>query len=477
MRDHSIDTVRAVAIGGVVGGHWLVTGLYLDAHGVLRQASPLTAMPWLAPASWLFQTLGLFFFTAGFAAAHSVPATGSAPSPRPSRSIRSTHPGHSGRSASSTHSAHPGRSAHSGHSARSAHPGRSAQSSRSFHSSRSAHSGHSSHFPRSAHSSHSARSGRGAALGRLIRPVALLVGLWTAGLAAAAAAGVPGPTLRTIAVLVVSPLWFLLPYVVLTAATRPLIRLLDRTAPAATRAQLPVARAGIPAAAARAGVPVVARAGMRAAATRAGVLVAGRAGMRAVAARAGVPVVALAGVPVVALADLRLVPGWVAVPAAWSVPWILGVALARGRLRGGSGLMIAGVTGMAALILVLGYPASAVGVPGQGRSNLAPPSLLAVALAIAQIGIFLMVRPRLTRAHRLIATMNRRALPIYLTHQSVLVVVTAVAGLSGARPAGLLTEPTNPVWAAQRLLWLPVLAAVLVTLVALPVSRSRVRVP
>jgi hypothetical protein len=328
-RDHSVDAVRAVAIGGVVGGHWLVTGLYLDQHGVLRQASPLAVMPWFAPVSWVLQTLGLFFFAGGFAAA---------------------------------------------------------------------------------------RSGRRLDLRRLGLPVAALVGLWAAGLSVAAAAGVPRGTLRTIGVLVVSPLWFLLPYVALTVATPSLTRLVDRTG----------------------------------------------------------PVVALAGVPVVALADLRLVPGWTAVPAAWSVPWILGVALARGRLRGGPALAVTGITSMAVLIVALNYPASAVGVPGQGRSNLDPPSLLAVALATAQIGLFLMVRGRLMRPNRALTAVNRRALPIYLSHQSVLVLVTAVAALAGTRPAGLLTAPDGPAWAALRLLWLPLFGAVLATLAAFRPTRSRV---
>jgi hypothetical protein len=118
-----------------------------------------------------------------------------------------------------------------------------------------------------------------------------------------------------------------------------------------------------------------------------------------------------------------------------------------------------------------------VGVPGQGRSNLDPPSLLAIALACAQIGVFLLIRPRLTRRSPALAAVNRRALPVYLTHQSVLVLVTVTAALAGTRPAGLLTRPDGPLWAAERFLWLPVFAAVLVTLVALPAVRSRVRVP
>ena len=53
----------------MVLGHWLVTAIVLGPDGALRTASPLDAVPVLRPASWLFQTLGLFFLVAGFAAA------------------------------------------------------------------------------------------------------------------------------------------------------------------------------------------------------------------------------------------------------------------------------------------------------------------------------------------------------------------------------------------------------------------------
>ena len=52
----------------MVLGHWLVTAIVLGPDGALRTASPLDAVPVLRPASWLFQTLGLFFLVAGFAA-------------------------------------------------------------------------------------------------------------------------------------------------------------------------------------------------------------------------------------------------------------------------------------------------------------------------------------------------------------------------------------------------------------------------
>ena len=340
-RDRTIDAARAVAIVGVVGGHWLVTGLSLGPDGVLRQASPLAAMPAFARVTWVLQTLGPFFFAGGYAAA---------------------------------------------------------------------------------------RSGRRPALpGRLARPLAGLLGAWALVLAVSAAAGVPTGTLRTIATLVVSPLWFLLPYLALGAATGPLVRLVDRAGPA---------------------------------------------------------VVAVLAVAVVAACDLGLIPGWPAVPAAWSVPWVLGVALARGRLGGArAGLILAaaGALGLAFLVGVAGYPACAVGVPGDARSNLDPPSLVAVALAAAQIGVFLVVRGRLgngrpgpggragTGPWPAIAALNRAALPIYLQHQSVLILVTAAAALICPAAPGLLTAPDGPVWAAQRLAWLPVFAAVLAAVIG---SRS-----
>ena len=323
-RDRSIDAVRAYAIAGVVGGHWLVTGLVLGPDGVLRQASPLSALPAWAPLTWLLQTLGLFFFAGGYATARA-----------PRRAV----------------------------------------------------------LPR-----------------RLRRPLVALLGTWALALGAGAALDVPTGTLRTIATLVLCPLWFLLPYLGLAAATGPLVRLIDRSGPA----------------------------------------------------------VAATGVCVVALSDLGLVPAWLAVPAAWSVPWALGVAVARGRLGGartGRRLAVAGAAAMALLIGLLGYPVSAVGVPGAGRSNLDPPSLAAVALAVTQIGVFLVLRDRLRRTSGTIVALNRAAVPIYLSHQSVLVVVTAAAALVSPAVPGLLTAPDGPAWALQRLCWLPALAAALAAVI------------
>ena len=71
-RDRAVDALRALAIAGVIGGHWLVTALVLgqsSGGAVLSDNSPLASMPWLAPLSWVFQTLAVFFLVGGYSAA------------------------------------------------------------------------------------------------------------------------------------------------------------------------------------------------------------------------------------------------------------------------------------------------------------------------------------------------------------------------------------------------------------------------
>jgi peptidoglycan/LPS O-acetylase OafA/YrhL len=70
-RDRAVDALRALAIAGVIGGHWLVTALTGGSgHGtVLHDDSPLASMPALAPLSWIFQMLAVFFLVGGYSAA------------------------------------------------------------------------------------------------------------------------------------------------------------------------------------------------------------------------------------------------------------------------------------------------------------------------------------------------------------------------------------------------------------------------
>ncbi|GAA3092014.1 hypothetical protein GCM10020254_41320 [Streptomyces goshikiensis] len=70
-RDRSVDALRALAILGVVLGHWLVTAL-TTANGGLSTTSPLEHMSMLAPLSWVFQTLAVFFLVGGHVGARSL---------------------------------------------------------------------------------------------------------------------------------------------------------------------------------------------------------------------------------------------------------------------------------------------------------------------------------------------------------------------------------------------------------------------
>jgi peptidoglycan/LPS O-acetylase OafA/YrhL len=67
-RDRALDGLRALALLGVVAGHWMVGALVHTPEG-LRIDSPLRDMPWLAPASWVLQMLGIFFLVGGRVAA------------------------------------------------------------------------------------------------------------------------------------------------------------------------------------------------------------------------------------------------------------------------------------------------------------------------------------------------------------------------------------------------------------------------
>ncbi|GIE36184.1 hypothetical protein Ait01nite_092290 [Actinoplanes italicus] len=124
-----------------------------------------------------------------------------------------------------------------------------------------------------------------------------------------------------------------------------------------------------------------------------------------------------------------------------------------------------GVAAGAVLVSLAGYPASAVGVPGDGWSNLDPPSLFALALATAQIGVFLLVRDRLAAWLRRpsvwapVAVLNLAAMTVFCWHQGALLLVS-FAGLPAGRLPGLLTEPVGA-WPLYRLLWLPVFALAL----------------
>lgn len=347
-RDRAVDGLRALAIAGVVLGHWLVTALVAGGD-TLRAGSPLRVMPELAPVSWVLQTLAVFFLVGGL--------------------VNGRRRGPYG-------------------------------------------------------------AWLKARTARLFRPVGALAGVWAVAAGAMFVSGAELETVRTLAKLVVSPLWFLLVFALLTAAT-PLVSRLHPVWPLAAVACADLVRYGL-------GGPSWA--------------------------------------------------GWVNVVAGWLVPYCLGLTWAARGLPGraaGWGLVAGG--GLAAIGLVAwgGYPAAMVGVPGAPVSNLDPPTLAAVAFGLAQCGAAALLAGPLRRllarpaAWAAVAAVNLAAMTVFLWHQTAMIAVT-VAGLhAGGRLPGLHTAPDGLGWVAARLAWLPAFAVALALCCLLfhTYERSSVRAP
>ncbi|MDX2561659.1 acyltransferase [Streptomyces sp. TX20-6-3] len=346
-RDRSLDALRALAILGVVLGHWLVTALTVDS-GTLRAVSPLSRLPEFTPVSWVFQTLAVFFLVGGRVAATS-------------------------HAAALTHGT-------------------------------------------------SYRDWLAARLGRLFRPVAVVLAVWAAAALAMTVGGVPWQTVRTLGTLVLSPLWFLLVLAALTAAT-PLVARVHPLWPLAVVLHVDVIRFGL-------GGP--------------GWL------------------------------------GWANVAAGWLVPYCLGALWGRHGFRErpvGWILLIMGASATVLLVVLAGYPASMVGVPGAAVSNLNPPTLAAVTFGVTQCGAaFLLVGPLRRTLGRpvvwaAVALLNLGAMTVFLWHQTAMMAVTMLGLLAGGPTGhgpltGLHTVPDGYDWVLARLAWLPVFGLALLVCVA-----------
>lgn len=255
-------------------------------------------------------------------------------------------------------------------------------------------------------------------LTRLVRPVLVFAGVWSALVVALMAAGGEPATVR--AGSIAQPLWFLAVYVVVVAVAPPMV--------AAQR---------------RWGWGV------------------------AVALAAGVAAVDLLrwplGVPVV---------GWLNLGLVWLFAHQLGVAWREGAVRAWPRrrlLLLAGVGlgGLFVLTAAGGYGRSMVGVGG-GRSNTFPPSLALVALGAWQFALALLLRPAVDRwldrprAWAAVVAANGLAMTVFLWHLTAMVIVAAVA-----LPSGWMPQPPvgSAAWWAWRPVWMAALVVALVPLV------------
>ena len=125
--------------------------------------------------------------------------------------------------------------------------------------------------------------------------------------------------------------------------------------------------------------------------------------------------------------------------------------------RAGWTMFWAGLFALVALTNMGFYPRSLVGVPGERFSNMGPPTLAIVALTILQVGLVLVVRPRVLAwlergalKQLVVGWINEHAMPLYLLHSTGMAIVVAILFGFGYRPP---SEPTLQWW-LTRPIWL-----------------------
>ena len=104
------------------------------------------------------------------------------------------------------------------------------------------------------------------------------------------------------------------------------------------------------------------------------------------------------------------------------------------------GVVWGGLFGLIGLVWAGLYPASMVGVPGDKFSNMAPPSLAIVALLVFQVGVLMLIRPwvmeRIDRPRWTWFTnkLSDYSMPLYLLHTTGMVIsVVVVYIITGER--------------------------------------------
>lgn len=160
--------------------------------------------------------------------------------------------------------------------------------------------------------------------------------------------------------------------------------------------------------------------------------------------------------------DLGLI-GYANAVFVWLAVHQLGFQYTEGRLgslsRRAALRMSAAGFGITALMVAFGpYPASMVGMPGAPVSNMSPPTVLLVFLAVGQIGLLLAAKPTLdTFAARppvsaALDWIGARFMSVYLWHMPALVAVAGVTvfgfGYATPTPGTLLWLAVLPVWIA-----------------------------
>lgn len=266
---------------------------------------------------------------------------------------------------------------------------------------------------------------------RLLRPVLVLVAVWSVLIVGLAALGVGSDLLRLGSQIVLTPVWFLAVYLGIVALV-PLTHAAHRRWPLGTLVAFVV-------------VAVVVD----------------------TARRSGVPLI-----------------GWVNYLAVWGGVHQLGYLWGDRRLattpRAGLLLAATCLGGLLVVTEVLGYPRSMVGVPGALETNNTPPTIALLLLAGLQVGGVVAARAPLgrwlarPRVWTCVTLVGRRALTVFLWHQTALVAVVGATFPTGLWP---VTTQVDATWWATRPLWYLTLSGVLAVLVGVFGRAERARSP
>ena len=255
---------------------------------------------------------------------------------------------------------------------------------------------------------------------RLLWPTAVFVSFGVAIMVAAQASGVTRAVLDQAAWAITFILWFLAVYVVVTAATPLMVRWYDSIGPWS---------------------------------------------MAALAAGAVAVDLARFG------AGWELV-GWANYAFVWGLFHQLGIAWRRGWLDRGRSVPIAlgSVVVLVTLVAAGWYPVSMVTVPGAELQNTAPPTVALLAHGLALSAIAVAVEPSTRsilhddRIWKLVVVSNAFVMSIFLWH---VIPVIAVAGILDAASVRLPGPVGSAEWLAFRPVWVGVLAALFVPIVAI----------
>jgi fucose 4-O-acetylase-like acetyltransferase len=264
---------------------------------------------------------------------------------------------------------------------------------------------------------------------RLLRPTLVFVACWLVLVPLLELAGVPAGAVRAAGALAPQLLWFLGVYLAVTALAPPMARLHRRF---------------------RLAVPL------------------------ALAAAALLVDLAWLGLGLAAVSDLNLLLVWLAVQQ-------LGFFYADGTLARRSRaqlrwLALAGLGSLALLVASGAYPRSMVSLPGDPVSNMNPPTVCILALAVWQVALVMLARPRVTawlrrpRAWTGVVTLGSMAMTLYLWHLTALLLLLGLV-LALRIP---LPVPAGAAWWLSRPLWL---AALLLLLAPLLLALARFERP